>query len=152
MAILLHPSKEKPERYRVWDRGLKVQRYFPLTAKGKKSAENEEMRIQKRKRFKSIKDELSVNKLFDSDDNIKGLKRKIRERDGLATYEYFALYACKKQSEITIGDSFDDAYQRATDWLLEMHGIESTLEIRLIFKKAKKKYRYQSLLKSQLHS
>lgn len=145
MAVLLHPNKANPERYRVWDRETKTQEYFPLTTAGKREAEKLDAKVAAAKRAKKLSRDLGINKLFAVDGSVKGMKRVERKRSDRPDYECLKLYACRKQTELTIGvRGFDETYQAAIDWLLDQHGIESTYEIRSMFKGAKRHYRHSA--------
>ena len=139
MTVLLHPSKTNPERYRVWDRELREQLYFPLSKAGKAAAEEYDAKIQVRKNARKLMAELGINKLFAPDGSVKGLRRIVRK--DRCSREYLSLYAAKKQTDISVNDeNFETAYKKAQDWLVEKHCIESTYEIRLMFKRAKNRY------------
>ena len=141
MAILLHPNKVNPERYRVWDRETKTQKYFPLTKAGERDAQEFEEKLRGIKKARSLSRDLAVNKLFDEDGYIRGMRRVYRKRYDRPSYECLALYACKRQTELTIGRrDFDETYQLAIQWILEKHQIEETFEIRQKFKAARKLY------------
>lgn len=144
MTVMLHPNKINPERYRVYDRETKTQKYFPLNDKGLKEAEEYERTIVQRiKKAKALKRELAINKMFNPDGTIKGLSRKQRiyKHDRQLNGEFLSTYANLNHREIFIGKrTFDQAYKEATDWMMEQYGIESTLEIRRMIKAAKKFY------------
>lgn len=149
MTVLLHPRKDAPERYRVWDRETRTQKYFPLTKAGKKAAEEFDKKVAEIKRMRALSKDLSINKLFNEDGLIKGMSRKFRQRNGASSYEFFALYANHKQTELSIDKrGFDKAYELATQWLMDQYEIESTAEIRQKFKKARRHY-WESVAKPQ---
>lgn len=140
MAVMLHPNKENPERYRVWDKETRTQKYFPLTKDGKRKAEELELKLLRVKKARSLSRDLAMNKLFDADGRVKGMRRSERVRNG-RKYEFLKLYAQTKTTELTIGQrDFEETYRIACRWLLEKHGIEETFEIRRAFKKARKFY------------
>lgn len=140
---MLHPNKIEPKRYRVFDRETRTQKYFPLTEEGKKEAEALASRVQETKHYKKLQRDLGINKLFTDDGKIAGMDRKFRARKGYKPYEYFSLYACRKQTEITIDcRDFDDAYNMAIDWLIKQHSIEPTFEIRQRVREARRNYFY----------
>jgi hypothetical protein len=151
MTVLLHPTKAAPERYRVWDRETQTQKYFPLNSKGKYQAEEFDQKVAQIKKVRSLCRDLSVNKLFTHDGRIKGMKRKLSQRPGRKHYEYFALYASSRQTEISINSrGFDKSYDLATTWLLDQHKIMSTSEIRMMFKNARHYYWMQIAEESSL--
>lgn len=141
MTVMLHPNKIEPKRYRVWDKELGEQAYYPLTEEGRKAADEHQERINRKKETRAMARNLGINKLFRPDGSVKGLKRKYRKRKDRDNYEYFALYAQKQQTDIIIReDNFEDAYRRSQLWLMEKLDIEETFEIRQMFKKAKSMY------------
>lgn len=141
MSVLLHPNKQNPQRYRVWDRETRTQKYFPLTEKGKRDAERFDQKVAKVKKARALSRELGINKLFNEDGSVKGLRRNLRERKGRDAYECFNLYAKGRYTEISLkARSFEEAYDMAKAWLLEQHQVEDSMEIRQKFKKAKRLY------------
>lgn len=142
---MLHPNKSNPQRYRVWDRETRTQKYFPLTSHGQKEAEIYQRQVEDIKKMRALSRELGVNKLFDEYGRVKGLKRKLRRRRDRPQYECLSIYAAGRQTEINIDSrGFDDAFQRAWEWLLEQHEVEETLELRLMKRKARRHY-FQSV-------
>ena len=141
MAVLLHPRKDAPERYRVWDRETRTQKYFPLTKEGKRDAEKFDEQVRKIKKMRALAKDLSINKLFTEDGKVKGMSRKFRRRKQASSYEFFALYANHKQTVLSIDKrGFDKAYELSIQWLMDQYGIEETLEIKQKFKKARRHY------------
>ena len=142
MAVLLHPNKVNPERYRVWDRETKTQKYFPYTPEGLAEAEKyEEEVVRKRKKARQLQRELPMNRLFNDDGSVKGMSRKRRIYKRGYDSDYLSVYGNLKQTEFYIGKrNFEDTYKLACQWMLEAHGIEENSEIRRAFKKAKKHY------------
>lgn len=140
MTVLLHPRKDAPERYRVWDRETRTQKYFPLTKAGKQEAEEFDRSISEIKKARSLSRDLPLNKLFSADGSVKGMRRVRRKKDG-KTSEFLKLYANLKTTELSIGRrDFEATYSAACQWILQKHDIEETREIRTAFKKAKKLY------------
>ena len=146
MTILLHPNKENPERYRVWDKELKVQAYYALSKEGRKKAEEHQALLDAAKRAKSLRESLPSLKLFHEDGRVKGLKRVYRQRKGRSSYECLSLQATvgpkqHKSTEILLTcRTFDEAYAIAIQWLLDMHQISLNYEISSQFKKARRFY------------
>lgn len=150
MAIMLHPNKENPQRYRVFDKETSTQAYYSFAKHGKDQAEKlaieHEKKVQEKKLMRSLIKNLDYNKIFDDKGNVRGLRRIKREREGRATKEYLTLRVTvgkntQKGTDIGLDcRSFDEAYKMAQDKILALHNIESSLEIRQEFKKAKKLY------------
>lgn len=141
MGLLLHPNKEDPKRYRVWDKELKIQKYYPLTPAGKKLANKHIKQINAEKKRLAAERKTDIYLLFTGDGLVKGMKRKVRTRANRAPYECFSLYAKKQQTEIVIGDKFNASYRKAFDWLLSKHKLEMTPEVKKRFNKARKFYK-----------
>ncbi len=150
MTVMLHPNREEPQRFRVWDRELGVQAYFSFKKYGKEKAEklaNEMQKdIDKRKKARRLQEELGINKLFDVEGKVKGLRRKVRNRDGRKTYEFLSIQVVvapktQRTKEISLNcRTFDDAWEMAKKTLLEFHSIQSNFEIQQGFKNAKRHY------------
>tara|TARA_R110002072_G_scaffold298269_2_gene471978 strand:+ start:26368 stop:26808 length:441 start_codon:yes stop_codon:yes gene_type:complete len=138
---MLHPNKTEPQRYRVWDREMNIQRYFPLTKVGKQAAYELDSKVSAAKNAKILISQLGINKLFAQNGSVIGLKRKYRIRKDRASYECFCLYACGKQTEFVINSqNFENAFNKSVNWLLDKHGIAATFEIKQMFRKAKRFY------------
>lgn len=150
MTIMYHPTQENPERLRVWDRELKEQKYFSIKKLGEKKARKQAEAYQKeldtKKKMRQLKRELPMQKLFNEDGSVKGLFRKSRIRPGRKESHFLSMQITSETNgrvwkEIALGRrTFEAAYKLATDWLLEQHGIESTLEIRMAFHRARRHY------------
>lgn len=141
MAILLHPNKIEPKRYRVLDKSLKIQRYFPLSNSGLKEAERLQCKIDECKRAAELKRQLPLTKMFDSDHLIRGLKKRTIVRDDRKTTEVFKLYCNHKTTEVSISaHGFDKAFDKAIEWLYEQNNIRPSLELKMEIKKAKRFY------------
>ena len=145
MGVMLHPNKKDPERYRVLVKALGVNEYFSFTKYGIKEAKRlayeRNAELEKKLHARKLMANLGINQLFSPDGGIKGLKRRWRERTGRKSYECLSLYANNKQTEIVVkGKDFETAYISAQNWLLSNLNIESTFEIRQMFKEAKPQY------------
>lgn len=141
MGLLLHPNKDNPKRYRVWDKALKIQKYYPLTPAGKKLAKQYLKEINAEKKRIAAEQKLDVNILFDENGHIKGMKRKHRIRQGRNSYDCFSLYAKKQQTEIIINDNFNACYKKAFEWLLDKHKLTITPQIKRKYNLARKHYK-----------
>lgn len=154
MTIMLHPNKISPKRYRVQDKTLMVNDYFSFKKYGiegaKQRAEERQTELDSRNKARKLKNNLGINKLFMADGSVKGLRRRYRRREGRPDYEVLAFQVTvgpKKQcsNELTVNNhNFEHVYEKVQCQLLAFHGLESTLEIRSLFKKAKRLY-WQSL-------
>jgi len=147
MGVMLHPNPNRPERYRVLDKELGVQEYFSFAKYGKRKAKKmaleRQAELDKQKHLARLRADLGINKLFEADGSVKGLRRKIRKRAGRKEYEFFSIQVTiapkiQKKKEISLMNrKFDEAYELAQQALLEFHGIERTTEITIAFREAK---------------
>ena len=150
MGVMLHPNPEKPERYRVLDKELGVQEYFSFVRygklKAKKMAYARQEELDRLKHIAKLRAELGINKLFDVDGSVKGLRRKSRKREGRKEYEFFSIQVTiaskqQKKKEISLMNrSFDEAYALVQQSLLKFHNIDRTAEITRAFKEVKRLY------------
>lgn len=143
MTLMLHPSKANPQRYRVQDKELKIQRYFKLSEK--EQAQAYEAELEERRKYRQLTKALPINRLFKADGSVKGLTRKTIKRQGRREYECLSIQVTvpggQKKTEISLRKKpFNDAYRQAQDRILEMLDIERTAEITLAFNAAKPLY------------
>lgn len=145
MGVMLHPNKNNPLRYRVQVKALGINEYFSISQHGAKKAKQlaseRDEELKRRLEIRRMEADLAINKLFAPDGSVKGLRRKWSARTNRKSYECFSLYAKRKQTELIItDDNFEEVYEAAQKWLLEKHDLDSTYEIRQMFKKAKRLY------------
>lgn len=150
MTVMLHPNKSNPERYRVFDRYLGIQEYFSIAKlgpqKAKKLAYERQKEIDEKRKLADLRAELAINKLFDEEGRVKGLRRVKRVREGRKDAEYLSIQVTvkpkvQKHKEISLMNrTFDEGYHLAQALLLDLHGLERTPEIALSFKKARRFY------------
>ena len=148
--VMAHPNKNNKQRYRVYDRELRVNEYISIARHGEekahKIANDLAEKFNKKKKNMALRRELSINQIFNSDGTVKGLKRISAKRNDRKTYDYLKL-------GITIGHKkhyyrewslrkrkFEDAYKLVQDAILEARKIDRTPEISMMFKKAKRHY------------
>lgn len=145
MSVLLHPNKTAPQRYRVWDKMTRTQKYFPLTPSGKREAESFYQKVLAKKHAIKMRAQLDINKLFYDDGRVKGLSRRTRMRNG-REYEYLCAQVTLPSGKQTnrqtglAGKSFDECYWQAIDKLLELQGLKMTAELKFQFNQAKRYY------------
>lgn len=150
MTVMLHPNKENPERYRVFDRLLGVQEYYSIAKygadKAKKMAYERQQELDKKRKMVELKSELGINKLFLEDGSVKGLRRIKRVRSGRQDAEYLSIQVTiapgvQKHKEISLMNrEFDEAYKIAQNALLDLFELERTPEINQGFKNARRLY------------
>lgn len=150
MTVMLHPNKDNPERYRVFDRYLGIQEYFSIAKLGKDKARElayaRQSEIDKARKMAELKNNLGVNKLFDADGAVKGLRRVKKVRSGRKDAEYLSIQVTvapkvQKHREISLMNrSFDEAYAMAQQILLQLHDLDRSPEIVQGFKKARRFY------------
>ena len=150
MTVMLHPNRTCPKRLRVYDKELGIQEYFSFAQYGEekawKLANERQKTIDYRKHVRKLSRELAINKLFDEEGKVIGMRRFRREREGRKPYEYLMVQATvapgqQKKKEISLAKrDFEVAYKLAQDALMALHGIERTPEITQAFAKAKRHY------------
>lgn len=150
MTIMAHPSKTDIQRYRVLDKALGVQEYFSVSKYGKEGAYQKALerqhQLDERRQYREMIENMAINKLFDKQGMIKGVRLLTRKRSGRNAYSCFKIQVTVakrqcKSTEISLKNrGFEDAYQLMSDKLLEYHEIETTPEIRIMFKNAKHEY------------
>lgn len=150
MTIMAHPSKVDVQRYRVLDKALGVQEYFSVSKYGEEGAYQKALERQKqldeRRQYREMIENMAINKLFDKRGLIKGVRLLTRKRSGRKAYTCFKIQVTVakrdcKSTEISLKNrDFDAAYNLMADKLLEYHQLESTPEIRIMFKNAKHEY------------
>lgn len=158
MALMMHPSDEAPERYRVFDKSLKVQKYFSVKKLGPKAAkqlaEEEEAKVQRKLRARELIAQLDMNRIFEFEDTgkekivkIKGTQRMVVKSQGRANRDAISIQVRIEKNVskhitvyITAKRTFEDAYTIAQNRLLEALKIERTHELTMFFKAAKRHY------------
>ncbi len=145
MSILLHPNKIAPERYRVWDKMTRTQAYYPLTKQGLLDAQAHVKRLQEIKKAKLLKKQLWMNRLFDEEGRVRGLRRVYRKRADRAPYEALTVQitvnGIPKKREVSLNKhEFEEAWQRIQDWMIEQFEYRPSPDLRQAFKNAKRFY------------
>ena len=143
MNLMLHPSKAEPKRFRVQDKVLGIQKYFSLNDKA--SADKCYQECLQKRQYRTLRQELPINQIFNEDGSVKGLKRKTRNRSDRPSYECLEIqlntYSGQKKTEITLAHkSFEDAYKQAQKKILAMLNVDASYEITKMFNKTKRLY------------
>jgi len=149
MTVMLHPNKVNPERYRVLEKGLGINEYFSFAkygrTKAKKLAEERQAELDKKKHARDLRSNLYINRVFNEDGTIKGVHKRFRKRKDRQDYECFSVQIAvgqgkQKSTEVIIGANFESSYEKLVKKVLELHGINSSLELKQLFRKAKRHY------------
>ena len=78
MTVMLYPNKKDPMGYRVQDKIFKVNDYFPFSQHGDKAFEKAETRqsqLDQNRKFRNMRLDLGINKIFKDSGEVIGLKR-----------------------------------------------------------------------------
>ena len=158
MALMMHPSDEAPERYRVFDKSLDIQQWFSIKKLGpvraKKQAELAEAEVQKKLHTRKLIESLDKNRLFEFSDNgkeevvkIKGTQRMVVKSKNRPDRDCISIQVRVEKNVskhitvyITAKRTFEEAYRIAQDRLLAALKIERTFELTTYFNKAKRNY------------
>ena len=134
-----YPNKEDVKGYRVQDKVLGINEYFPFSkypddALERAIARQEELTLKREIRAKRL--DLPINRVFNKDGSVAGLRRAIRKRNGR---EIFAIQIRKRgkqySTEVAItGRAFEDAYKLAQEKILALREVSSCAELDKMFK------------------
>jgi hypothetical protein len=145
MSIHLHPNKQNPTCYRVYRKidGKEYQYYFSFSVgkrNAKKLAQEVDEKLEQQVQAMKLRKELPVNKLFDNQGHVRGIRRAKRVRDGRNVSELLiARPLGMPAKEISMNcRSFNEAYDIAVNYILEKTNIELTPELNEMFMKSKK--------------
>ena len=150
MTVMAHPRKDKLERWRVFDKELRINEYFGKAtygtlAKAKKEAHKRQKEVDAAKRAAQLQRESALGTLFNKDGSVKGLYKVKRIRDDRPEDEHFFRFIVITSPKVQEHGyaslnkyDFDTAYAMITERLMATHKIESTPELRILFKKAKR--------------
>lgn len=150
MTLMLYPNKHDPTGWRLQDKVLKVQMYFPTKQygsldKAEAAGRKEEAKLEKRRYFNSQRKELDINKLFYPDGSVIGLRVGSRKtKHGIMPILIAQVTVGNKQvstSRLLLYRNFRDVYTAMQSWILDKRGITRTREISEMFKKTEHLYR-----------
>jgi predicted nucleotidyltransferase len=149
MAIMFHPSKANAERLRVYDRSLGIQKYIPITGsieKAQDQARKIEAQVEEKKKIKSIRVNLPINKIFTSENKVKGLQIRSR-RYGKKNHNMFVVYrkSSTHNSNLSVSVSIDkygakQAFMKIINKVSDYYAIDFDLELKELAKKSFKKH------------
>ncbi|MFV0576710.1 MAG: hypothetical protein ACK5NC_15015 [Vibrio sp.] len=128
-------------RWRVQDKILNEQRYFSFKDFGSQEAALEAAQkyqadLDRRRKIRLARHELSHNKLFDKDGMIKGMR--IGQRDGIPLLIAQVTYNGKqrKNTRRLTTHSLYQAYDQLCAWVMEIKEIEPDVYLRMDIKKS----------------
>lgn len=139
MAIHLHPNKLEPKRWRVQDKALNEQVYFPFSKYGSKEAAklaakefDEKLKLRRVARAERLK--LDYNRLFDKNGCVRGLS--IRKKNGqlMLVAQVTKNRKQKKNSRTLHNRSLYQAFIELASWIVDEKDIELTTEIKIELK------------------
>ncbi len=151
MSLMLYPNKAEPQGYRLVDKVLSEQLYFPVKRygswdKAKAAAEKEESKLMQRRNLRELRLELGINQLFYPDGSVIGLRKGTRLIHGRLVNMLIAQITVNgkqiKTDRKLNNRTFRDAYISIQDWILQKRGIQRTLEITKQFKECEYLYRF----------
>ncbi|BCL72795.1 hypothetical protein TUMSATVNIG1_47670 [Vibrio nigripulchritudo] len=150
MTVMLYPTKTSPKGYRVQDKVLNVQKYFPFSKfdspkKAEKSAYAFQEQLNEKRRVRDIRLSLDVNQIFHADGSVKGLSKRKR-RYGEEVVEALRAQVTVDGKQVSTdwqlkNRTFREAYKGIQDWILDKRGITRTREITNMFKEAEHLYK-----------
>jgi len=142
MTVMAHPNRKNIKRYRVQDKVLGIQEYFSIAKYGDKAkilAEKRQEEISQKRLYRQIRMQLDINKIFHCDGTVIGLKRTLKNKSGSikkVLHIQISVNGTQKKTDITIDNkTFEQAYLKAQNKILELRGIEPSAEITEMFKK-----------------
>jgi hypothetical protein len=142
MTVMPHPNKQNIKRYRVQDKILGIQEYFSIAKYGDKAkilAEKRQEEISQKRIYRQIRMQLDINRIFNPDGTVKGLKRTLKNKSGSIKQVLqiqIRVNGKQKKTDITIDNkTFKQAYLLAQNKILELRKIDHSLEITAMFQK-----------------
>ncbi|MDK9793698.1 hypothetical protein [Vibrio sp. D431a] len=145
MATIMHyPTKEEPMGWRVQDKVLKEQKYFPISRFGSlDNAEAEALKftesLNTRRKFRKLRLELPFNLLFDDLGLVRGLTHITRTIKGVKqNHLKIQITANGKQTSNTRlmdGRNFSTIYIELLSWAASKHGFHFSPELVIHAKK-----------------
>ena len=148
MTIMLYPGKEDPKGYRVQDKVLQVNNYYPISIHGsldkaRLAATQEQERLNTRRRMRKLRMELPINKVFYENGKVIGMRTGKRIVKGEVINLLIAQITVDKK-QITnsrqILGNFKTQYLSLCTWILEKRGLQMDRTLREAFERTA--YRY----------
>ncbi|GLQ70865.1 hypothetical protein CW749_14390 [Vibrio sp. vnigr-6D03] len=151
MTVMLYPTKTSPKGYRVQDKVLNVQKYFPFSKfgtpkKAEKSAREFQEQLSEKRKVREIRLTLDVNQIFHADGSVKGLSKRLRRTNNGSVVEVLRAQVSVDGKQVSTdwqlkNRTFREAYKGVQDWILEKRGITRTREITNLFKEVEGMYK-----------
>ncbi|WP_318493522.1 hypothetical protein [Photobacterium leiognathi] len=150
-SLMLYPDKKNPSGYRVQDKRLKVNIYFPISKYGdlelaKKAAEVE---LQVLAELREYLDEIAksdLRRMFSPTGILKGVRVHIYRRYKKPSIYITAQISPKPSQQIKIMrkltfTNFDNVYIDVVNWIVEELGVERTPDIIRFINRSKRYFR-----------
>lgn len=153
MAIKLHPTKESPTSYRIQDKVLGIQEYFPFSRYGSMKNAHEAAKLRNKLivRQREIFDKAPVSdidKVFYKTGEVIGLRRGTRKgKAGNVADVLIAQITVdgrQVKTDRALTDGFWGAYNGIMKWILEKKGVDKTLTIGKMMRDCHHLYNYTS--------
>ncbi|WP_199481148.1 hypothetical protein [Vibrio owensii] len=150
MTLMLYPNKKEPKGWRLQDKALNVNLYFPVSkyktmSLAKEAGRIEEHKLLRRRKLLALKSELPINQLFHDDGRVKGVRVASRTINGVTVPILIAQLTCNgkqlKTDRRLKNKCFREAYRSLQTWILKHKDIERTPEISRMFNDAESLYR-----------
>ncbi len=101
-------------------------------------AQKHDAELTRKAELAKLAHDLALNRLFKKDGRVMGIKRITRKREGRRDADVLIIRAQGKSAEISIDcRTFTEGYKLAINKLVELHGVELTTELTVMFNKAK---------------
>ncbi|WP_210499317.1 hypothetical protein [Vibrio crassostreae] len=136
----LYPNKLTPTSWRVTDKKLGVQEYFPFKMCGSKEAALLEAiifeeNLAKRKLAEYGNPNLGYNMVFNQEGEVKGL-RYCNRKEPMLAIQFTVDGKQMKNSRLLKSRSIKDAFYDICEWSFDKRGIDSTQRIRSQLKRS----------------
>lgn len=138
--ICLHPNTTEPKRWRVQSKTLNEQKYFSFIEYGSQSsalaaAKAYSEKLNERKRFKHLRLDLDVNRLFNENGHVRGLSLFKSKNQWVlkaqCTKNHKQISTSRSLKNKTLRDAFDEV----CEWIIKTKEIDCTKSIqRELFK------------------
>lgn len=156
MTVMIYPNRLTPKGWRVQDKVLRENRYFPISKHGslevaKKKAEQFEATLIKRRYFREMRLNLDVNKIFRPDGTVIGLSVTIKKtKEGTIAILKAQITVEGKQISTNRrlnNKVFQEQFVSITNWILEKKCIMPTSEIKSMLKESMPLYKKSTQLR-----